>query len=72
MIILMKNYMSGEPVLVNISQLIRATKMKEGDGSILAMTDGSRIAVAHSLAEIYQTISVLKWATDMTRKEGPV
>ena len=52
MFLKLRGFTSGDPIVVNTDRIIRITGMKEHEGSILTMSDGSKIMTAHPMDDI--------------------
>lgn len=59
-------YMNGDVAVINADQIIRILGMKEHDGCVLTMTDGSKIMVSNSMDDICDQ---LPYVEDLTGAE---
>ena len=67
MMVKMKGFMNGEPILVNTSQLVRAVGMKDHTGCVLSMADCSKIMVGHDMNELCEALGAF---LDLTAEEA--
>lgn len=66
MFLILTGFVTKEPVVVNTSMIVRMTRMKEDNGSVIVLVDGNKALVAEELDDILQKIGRCWLIADVT------